>query len=100
MELINKIDNKNYFIVGKIENEDVLYILSKDILFCKNTTVPYDHIRKLLFINKVDKTQLKKDLEIYINKNTVTLGCLVTSMENCKQIYKNIKKIKRCQKIY
>ena len=81
--------------VGIIEDNDVLYIIKKELIFCKNTTVPYDYMRKALFINKVDKTQLKHDLELVKDGNSISLGCLTTTMENCEEIYKNIKKIRK-----
>lgn len=81
--------------VGIIEGYDVLYIMKKELIFCKNTTIPYDYMRKALFISKVDRTQLKHDLELIKDGNLISLGCLDTTMENCEEIYENIKKIRK-----
>lgn len=86
-------------IVGSIEGYDVIYVPEKDIIFCKNTTIPYKQMRYVLFEQHIDRIQLKKDLMFYLDKNIVTLGCLTTTLENCENINKNIKKIKNGKRI-
>ena len=86
-------------IVGSIEGYDVIYIPEKDVIFCKNTTIPYKQMRYILFEQRTDRVQLKKDLMFYLDKNIVTLGCLTTTLENCEYINKNIKKIKNGKRI-
>lgn len=85
-------------IVGKIEGFDVLYIPEKDVLFCKNTTVPYKHMKQLLIDREVDRAEIKNEMMATIDSNIVTLGCLTTSLENCENINKEIKKFKLWQK--
>ena len=82
-------------VVGEIEGYDVLYIPERDIVFCKNTTIPYKVLKRILFEDTVDRVELKKDLMFYSNKNNISLGCLTTTLENCKLINKNIKKHKK-----
>ena len=82
-------------IVGSIEGNDVIYIPEKDILFCKNTTIPYKQMKYVLFEQYKERVLLKKDLMFYSNKNSISFGCLTTTLENCKLINKNIKKHKK-----
>jgi len=81
-------------VVGEIEGHEVLYISERDVLFCKNTTVPYKQMRLALFESHIDRTQIKNDLMLSIDGGIVALGCLTTTLENCKNINTNIKKIK------
>lgn len=85
-------------VVGKIEEYDVYYLPEKDTIFCKNTAVPYDKMRIVLIERKYDRAQIKADLEAFIDGGLVELGCLTTTVENCEEINKNIKKIKRTWK--
>lgn len=82
-------------IVGKIENYDVIYLPEKDLVFCKNTTMPYLVMRKALIIDKIDRQELKEGLIMSINKEIVRLACLTTTLENIQQINTNIQKIKK-----
>lgn len=86
-------------IVGKIEDYDVLYLPEKDIVFCKNTTIPYKTLKYILFEQKIDRIELKKNLMFYSDQNIISFGCLTTSLENCKEINKNIKKYKNGKRI-
>lgn len=81
-------------IVGKIEHYDVIYVPEKDIIFCKNTTVPYKLMKAVLIDREMDRVEIKSDLVASINKEIVQLGCLSTTVENCESINKQIKKIK------
>lgn len=86
-------------IVGSIEGNDVVYIPEKDILFCKNTTIPYKQMKYVLFEQHKERVVLKKDLMFSLSENIVTLGCLTTTLENCENINKKIKKIKNGKRI-
>ena len=83
------------YVVGSIENYDVIYVSEKDILFCKNTTVAYDKMRAVLIEREYDRCEIKSDLIASISNDMVTLGCLTTTLENCIEINKEIKKIKK-----
>ena len=84
------------FVVGSIEDHDVIYVSEKDILFCKNTTVPYTKMREVLIEREYDRCEIKHDLIASISDTgMVSLGCLTTTLENCIEINKEIKKIKK-----
>ena len=83
------------FIVGKIQDHDVIYVPEKDILFCKNTTMPYSVMRLALIDSPVDRLELKSDLVMTRGENgVIQMACLTTNIENIKEINKQIKKIK------
>jgi hypothetical protein len=82
-------------IVGKIDGYDVIYIPDKDMLFCKNTTMPYLTMRKALIDNPIDRMKLKNGLMMQNSNEIVKLACLTTTIENCRQINLNIKKIRK-----
>ena len=81
-------------IVGTIDGNDVIYVPEKDILFCKNTTVPYTLIRQLLKSDCDRESIPEKNLVITKDRRSVTLGCLNTTMSNIWDIDKQIKKIR------
>lgn len=84
------------FVVGSIEDHDVIYVSEKDILFCKNTSVPYNKMRGVLIDREYDRCEIKNDLIATISDTgMVSLGCLTTTLENCIEINKEIKKIKK-----
>lgn len=85
--------------VGQIEDQEVIYIPEKDILFCKNTAVPYKAIRPLLKSSSCREELAEKNLIITKNGSNVSLGCLNTTMSNIWAIDKNIKNIKSSWKI-
>lgn len=85
-------------IVGSIEGYDVIYVSEKDVVFCKNTSVAYDKMRAILINRECDRSQIKKDLVVSVCDNSVALGCLTTTLDNCSKINKEIKKIKRWEK--
>ena len=85
----------NEFIVGNIEGYDVIYILEKDILFCKNTTMPYKVMKSALLDDPLDRLELKKDLVMTKEGEIIRLACLTTNIKNCIEINKQIKKIKQ-----
>lgn len=80
--------------VGKIGIYDVLYIPEKDIIFCKNTTIKYPLIRKIIK-SSLDRTEIpEKELVIIKDNNIIHLGCLTTTLENCENISREIRKYK------
>lgn len=80
--------------VGKIGIYDVLYIPEKDIIFCKNTTIKYPLIRKIIK-SSLDRTEIpEKELVIIKDSNIIHLGCLTTTLENCENISREIRKYK------
>jgi len=80
-------------IVGEIEGHNVIYIEGKDIVFCKNTAVPYKVIKDA-FQKKQSRQQLKEDLYYISDGFNITLGCLNTNRDDFKKFIKNIEKIK------
>lgn len=80
--------------VGQIEDQEVIYIPEKDVIFCKNTVVPYNVIRLLLKSSSSREELPEKNLVITKNSSNVSLGCLNTTMSNIWTIDKNIKNIK------
>lgn len=82
-------------IVGKIEGYNVVYVPEKDILFCKNTTMPYKVMKGALIDSQIDRMVLKSDLIMTADQGIIRLGCLTTNIENIEEININIKKIKQ-----
>lgn len=80
--------------VGEIQGCDVLYIPEKDIIFCKNTAIKVSLIVGALKSNMSVEEIPEKNLTIIKDNGTVTLGCLTTTMTNCKEIIREITKIK------
>jgi hypothetical protein len=81
-------------IVGNIEGYDVIYIPEKDCIFCKNTLVPFQAIRKCLS-KDIDRFEItEKQLSVRIYNTSIEFGCLTTSVENCKNIQRQVNKIK------
>ena len=80
--------------VGEIGIHDVIYIPEKDIVFCKNTTIKYPIIRKIIK-SSLERTEVpEKELVIIKDNNTIHLGCLTTTLENCENISREIRKHK------
>jgi len=82
-------------IVGKIEGYDVIYLPEKDMLFCKNTTMPYKVMKAALIDDPLDRLNLKKGLTMTKDGSIIHLACLTTNIENCIEINKKNKKIKQ-----
>lgn len=81
--------------IGYIEDYPVLYLPEKDLIFCKNTIVPYEVLLNA-FNSGIDRIEYEeKNLVMYFLKNEITLGCLKTNPENFRDMIKTIKKIKR-----
>lgn len=80
--------------VGEIQGHDVVYIPSKDVIFCKNTAIKFSMIEKIIRSN-LEKYEIpEKNLTIIKDNGTVSLGCLTTTMANCLDIRKRVRKQK------
>ena len=84
--------------VGRIEEHDVIFVPEKDIVFCKNTAIPYNKLKEALF-SSIDKIELTSDLTMKKELGLIQLGCLTTTIENCKEINLNIKKVRHGKNI-
>ena len=80
--------------VGEIQGHDVIYIPSKDVIFCKNTAIKFSIIEKIIRSNLERCKILEKNLTIIKDNGIVHLGCLTTTMENCLNIRRRISKLK------
>lgn len=81
--------------VGEVQGYDVLYIPEKDLIFCKNTAVKLPIIEKAIKSN-LDKTEVpEKNLTIIKNGNVISFGCLTTTISNCFDIRRGIRKLHR-----
>lgn len=85
-------------IVGQIENFDVIYIAEKDTIFCKNTALKYSVIKSIVLGSKWKSRIEDKDLDIEVDTARVRLGCLKTSMSNCRSIIEQTEQIKKTLK--
>ena len=56
-------------------------------------------MRYALLEQKVDKLRLKHDLVMSVDERIVSLGCLITNMENIENINENIKRIRNGKRI-
>lgn len=80
--------------VGEIQGHDVIYIPSKDVIFCKNTSIKFSIIEKIIRSNLERYKIPEKNLTIIKDNGIVHLGCLTTTMENCLNIRRRISKLK------
>lgn len=80
--------------VGEIQGHDVIYIPSKDVIFCKNTAIKFSIIEKIIRSNLERYEYPEKNLTIIKDNGIVHLGCLTTTMENCLNIRRRISKLK------
>lgn len=81
-------------VVGEIDGHDVIYIPEKDVIFCKNTTLSFPLIERILK-SKQERTSIpEKNLTVILDNGVVTLGCLTTTMENCLEIRQKVNKLK------
>ena len=80
--------------VVEIQGQDVSYIPSKDVIFCKNTAVKFSVIEEIIR-NNLERNEIpEKNLTIVKDNGTVSLGCLTTTMANCLDIRKRVRKQK------
>lgn len=82
-------------VVGNIDGNDVIYVLEKDILFCKNTTVSYPIIERIIRSANSREEIPEKNLTIHKDGDFINFGCLHTTLGNCREINKNVKKFKK-----
>lgn len=80
--------------VGEIQGYDVIYIPSKDVIFCKNTAIKFSIIETIICSNLERIKIPEKNLTIIKDNGTVSLGCLTTTMANCLDIRKRVRKQK------
>lgn len=82
-------------VVGNIEGHDVIYVPEKNILFCKNTIVSYPIIERIVrSANSRDEIP-EKNLTIHKDGDFINFGCLHTTIGNCMEIRRNVKKLKK-----
>lgn len=79
--------------VGEIQNYDVIYIPEKDIIFCKNTTLKFPLIKRIVKGSTQREEIPEKNLTITKDNKTVYLGCLTTTMSNLLSIEKQVNRI-------
>lgn len=80
--------------VGKIEGYPVLYLPERDLVFCKNTVLPFKKMQSILHSSRSKHEIPEKQLSITKLDSTVTLGCLITPEYNLRKIEKEICKWK------
>lgn len=80
--------------VGEIQGHNVIYIPSKDVIFCKNTAVKFSVIEEIIRSNLERSEIPEKNLTIIKDNGIVSLGCLTTTMTNCLNIRKRVRKQK------
>ena len=80
--------------VGEIQGHDVIYIPSKDVIFCKNTAIKFSIIEKIIRSNLERGEIPEKNLTIIKDNGSVSLGCLTTAMANCLDIRKRVREQK------
>lgn len=78
--------------VGEIEGYPVYFIPSRELLFCKNTIVPFKRMQEILHSDTSRHTIEEKNLTITKLAGFITLGCLTTSINNLEQIERDILK--------
>lgn len=85
---------QNQIQVGMIQGYPVLYFPTKDKVFCKNTVCNVSDLKRL--INSPFERELLEDKNLSIVKmgSSVDFGCLTTTIENVRQIERNINKLK------
>lgn len=81
--------------VGTIEEYPVYYLPGKNVIFCKNTAIPYKAMVQALY-GSIECTEFpEKNLTVRKTDNIVTLGCLTTTITNCNQIKHNVSKLNK-----
>lgn len=80
-------------VVGSIEGYDVIYVEGKNVIFCKNTALPYPLIKRIIRGSTCRETIAEKNLTVTQDGSIIQLGCLTTTRENCEAIIKEVNKI-------
>lgn len=76
--------------IGNIQGYDVIYVPEKRILFCKNTTVPYDLLKEAVY-GDMDRYDIpQKNLVIRKSGEIIEFGCLTTTIEKAKSILASV----------
>lgn len=84
--------------IGTIQGYPVLYLPERDLVFCKNTIVPYQVLYDA-YNSGIDRVEYKeKNLIMNFFSHEIILGCLTTNVEDFQKMIKTIKKIKRNEK--
>ena len=87
-------------IVGKVQAHDVYYLPERDLVFCKNTVIPYTKLKEVLLEDLVDKYTFKEDVIMTrAAESIIQFACLTTNIENIKEINNQIKKIRNGRRI-
>ena len=83
------------FVVGSIDGHDVVYVPEKDVIFCKNTTLSYPLIERI--VRSADSREKIPEKKLTIDKDGdfIKLGCLYTTIGNCMEIRNQVKKLKK-----
>lgn len=85
--------------VGEIQGYPVIYVPEKDVVFCKNTTLHYKALNAAIYKSALDREELENGkLTITKSNGVITLGCLVTTIENISEIRDIILTIKHNKK--
>lgn len=82
-------------VVGSIDGYDVIYVEGKNMIFCKNTILPFPLIKRIIRGGLCRETIEEKNLTITQDGFIVQLGCLTTTRENCEAIIKEVNKINK-----
>lgn len=77
-------------VIGNIQGYDVIYVPEKQILFCKNTAVPYNLLREAVYGNLERYNIPQKNLVVRKDSSIIEFGCLRTTIEHAKEILANI----------
>ena len=82
-------------VVGSIDGYDVIYVEGKNVIFCKNTALPFPLIKRIIRGGLCRETIEEKNLTITQDGSIIQLGCLTTTRENCEAIIKEVNKINK-----
>jgi CRISPR/Cas system-associated protein endoribonuclease Cas2 len=80
-------------VIGNIGGNDVVFTKDTDMVFCKNTELPYRILRKV-FDGSLSRVKIKDDLYYVDHGTKASIGCLEITKEQYKQMVVNIEKIK------
>lgn len=82
------------YVVGKFDNEEVIYNPITDIVSCKTVNI---YLRSLISFVESDKIRMNLDSKTSITKkeSTYKIGCLEDSTKNLKELIKKGIKLKQ-----
>lgn len=81
-------------VVGIIQGNDVIYVPERDIIFCKNTSVNFSLIKRIIKEGNDIETIPEKNLTVIKDGDTIHFGCLTTTIGECLEIVQNVNKLK------